>query len=268
MQLEKNMKVRFLILLAMSLFTISCGQVDCSKKPEAKECSDITDLDRIGFFKIVYQTIAVRGFSDQTWTSPIMGSRELKFDTTTTVVDESKLPDELEGSFIFNLDKYRRTSTQVACSGGYSGTFLLRLEESGVEADLPTNEKPPYNILDGNGNTSSPPTNPEDTDLSEIKTYTFDLGIESEAMVPEEQCGLIGSSSCDKFDEKCEVKKTLDSCKQIHYCKWKSAERSCVSTIELCQRIKIVRFENGQLIQDDYSKGSQFYYTPKLRTKK
>lgn len=265
----KNSVLIFIFSIILSVLATSCGSenVDCDKNPDDEKCESITDLDRIGFFDIVYQTVAVRGLNEEAWTSPVIGTRELKFETTTTVGDDEALPPSLEGKFTYALSNYARTSSQVKCSGGYDGVFILQIEESNTEASLPNNEKPPFSVLDPYTEATTIAAEDDGDEIAEIRTYTFELGIVNENLIPEESCSLIGSSNCDTFSVSCQEKTTADNCSAVSYCSWDSTARRCDTNLNLCQRIKVVRFENGQLTQDDYSRGLQFYYRPKLRTK-
>jgi hypothetical protein len=260
----------FLILVTLSIFATSCGSenVDCDKNPDDKKCQEITDLDRIGFFDIVYQTIAVRGLNQSVWTSPVIGTRELKFETTTTIADDEALPPSLEGKFTYALSNYARTSSQVKCSGGYDGVFILTIAEgSSTESSLDNNEKPPFSVLDPYTDATTIAAEDDGDEIAEIRTYEFELGVINENLIPEESCSLIGSSNCDSFSANCQEKTTAANCTAVNYCAWDSAARTCDTNLNLCQRIRVVRFENGQLTQDDFSRGLQFYYRPKLRTK-
>ena len=209
----------FVLLISLILIN-SCGQ-------QAEE--DTTENDELQFFDVVYEGLTWRPIGNQTWIQST-GERLLKFETRTKIGDEEVLPENLEGTFAFNLGSYKKISSDSACSGAFQGTFILELFESNTIGEVVDDNDDEcssswgvYCPYDPNPNTT---VDPEDQ-VENIRTYQFKLKITQQQFAP---------SNCESpFIE---------------------------------HDLKVVRFPNGTLIVDDPSKGIQYFFRPKLRVER
>lgn len=208
----------FLSLIFLVTLLTSCGK---------KTTTTTTALQDLGFFDIVYETIATRTLGDTTWISPVIGSRDVKFLTTTVVNPDESLPSVLQGTFTYSYQAFARLSSQATCSGGYNGTFDMTYQDVGTTVGTTVTNPPNYDILSPytttSTSTSTTTTSTTDTPAT-INTFAFDLTTVNQSFTP---------TNC--------------------------ANPPSINTI------KIVRFSNGDLIEDDQSKNLQYYLRPKLR---
>lgn len=204
----KNLFILFLLTM------ISCGK---------KEVVTPTALQELGFFDIVYETVATRTLGDTTWIAPIVGSRDVKFLTTTVVGADDSLPSVLEGTFTYSVQGYARLSSQSTCSGGYSGTFTMTYADEGTTVGTNVTNAPNYDIMTPY-NTTNSSTATTTTDVATINTFSFNLTLVNKSFTP----------------------------------------ANCMNPAPT-NAVKVVRFTNGDLIEDDPSKNLQYYLRPKLR---
>jgi hypothetical protein len=207
------------ILIVILLFITACSKTTTSTT---------SAIDELGFFDIVYETVATRTLGDTTWIAPIVGTREVKFLTTTTVSEDDALPSVLEGTFTYSVQGYARLSSQTPCSGGFNGTFSMTYSASNSSTTTTTSTsvttEANYDIMTPYNTTDSSSTSTSDETVATINTFEFDLTVLNKSFTPT-NCMTPGSTNT----------------------------------------IKIVRFSNGDLIEDDPSKNLQYYLQPKLR---
>lgn len=202
------------LLILFLLTIISCGK---------KEVVTPTALQELGFFDIVYETVATRTLGDTTWIAPIVGARDVKFLTTTVVGADDSLPSVLEGTFTYSVQGYARLTSQSTCSGGYSGTFTMTYADEGTTVGTNVSNAPNYDIMTPY-NTTDSSTATTTTDVATINTFSFNLTIVNKSFTP----------------------------------------ANCMNPAPT-NAVKVVRFTNGDLIEDDPSKNLQYYLRPKLR---
>ena len=213
------MKTKLVLFLFLILLN-ACGQ-------EAEE--DTTENDELQFFDVVYEGLTWRPIGNETWIQS-SGDRLMKFETKTQIGDEEVLPENLEGTFAFNLGGYKKLSSDSACTGAFQGTFILALFESNTVGEVAEEDSGEcasswgvYCPYDPNPETT---IDPEDL-VENIRTYEFKLKITQQQFAP---------SNCESpFIE---------------------------------HDLKVVRFPNGTLIVDDTSKGLQYFFRPRLRTER
>lgn len=201
-------KIIILILILLS----SCG-----KKKETP-----TALQELGFFDIVYETIATRAIGDTSWISNV-GTREVKFLTTTTVTEDESLPPVLQGTYTYSFQGFSKLASQAACSGGFNGSFDMTYQDQGTTSGTTVTQEPKYDPL-GTYNADTNTTTTADTNIAIINTFEFSLTLLNKSFTP----------------LNCETPPNTNT-------------------------IKVVRFSNGDLIEDDTAKNLQYYLRPKLR---
>lgn len=238
----------FSLLIFLSLFsTASCSQDKCANS-DSEECK-ISELEKIGFFNITYETLASRPISTtpSDWID-VAGCREMKLGTSVTVNDDEALPDALTGDFTIALQGFKRTLSSGSCTGGNAGGFSLTFQNEEAADSVPEEEKPPYSIFDPYNNVNR--VNPNDEEVNsdpenEIRTYIFGMTPSRESMSPASQC--VGQIYCPAESGGVNDPDGIDQ--ENNPCSYS---------------LKVVRFPNGHLILDDTSKGVQYYLKPRL----
>lgn len=251
-----------LFILIMIFLITSCGE---------KSKKKVTDFDQINFFDVVYETTYYRSIGNTTWIE-IVGTREIKFDVTTSVNEDQELPNDLVGEFTFNFVNYRVSSLNPLCSGGYQGGGDYN--ESGISGALaieclriPSNERRDHSKCK-NGNVVIQESTLQDS--ASINGYfnlnLFDSGINSREITedPEKPWNVndeYNNGSGDLTDEENQIKKYEFS---LNIGKKNFTPTDCENPFNP-HDIVIYRFPNGTLIYQDSSKGLEYYMRPKLR---
>lgn len=238
------MRTFSVIFLLFLLSVVSCSKDKCANS-DSEECK-ITEVQKIGFFNITYETIASRPISTTpTQWIDVSGCREMKLGTKTSVKDDEALPESLTGDFTVALQNFKRTLSSGSCTGGNTGNFTLTFQDLEAADSVPEEDKPPYSIFDPYNNVNRVNNNDEEVNSdpeNEIRTYIFGMAPTRESMQPTESCG--GQIYCpNSVNEPGGVNQDTKPCSYS---------------------FKVVRFPNGHLILDDTSKGVQYYLKPRL----
>lgn len=236
--MKASLSIIFLLFLA-----ISCSQDKCANS-DSEECKK-TDLEVKGFFDLAYETVASRPVGDPSWVY-VSGCKAVKFKTNTAVADDEALPETLEGTFVFSLTSFKRTSSAENCSGGNQGSFALTFQDQEAVSSVSAEDKPPYSVFDPYNDVTRVENEDEDdttgatSEDDEIRTYIFSLKPSLESVQPASSC--TGQIYCGNAGT---INQTESPCDYS---------------------IKIVRFPNGHLIVDDTTKSIQYYLKPRLTT--
>lgn len=238
-----SVTILFLILAALS---VSCSQEKCPSGSTKEECQ-VSELERVGFFNIAYETIASRPISSSasTWIE-VNGCREMKFASNISAEDDAALPANLTGDFIIALQSFKTSASTGPCAGGNKGAYTMTFQDGESAETVADEDKPPFSIFDPFNDVTRvnyvEDEEENDDPDNEIRTYLF-------AMTPAQETTGPQSEMCGG---------------QI-YCAAREANNSIDQDKHPCDySFKVVRFPNGHLILDDTSKGVQYYLKPRL----